>query len=290
MKTIGRMRNLRNITDRLVSKYRKSAGYVSYREFGIMKMKFYALLTIFIASLSLVFVQYASMSEQITEMRGVEQERDMYAGIATEVDELSEQISELEELFNETHMRYVLADAKYERATMLNQSLQFQLNTIRDVISISESSVVADLSDLRILSNASEAQLNILLQNTPLEGKGWYFLMAEREYGVNAIIMISIMRQESDLGRAGSLWRQNNFAGISNGRGGWASFETPKDGVFALARLLGVHYLCEEGRFHNGVSLEAVNVLYAPLSDYRNHGWASGIRSHTAQALDALSG
>ena len=174
--------------------------------------------------------------------------------------------------------------AKAAELSEIYQSAEF----LKEALALGANGVTADLSDLRVPSGASEAQINTLLEGTPLYTLGWYFLAAEREYGVNAIIMISIMRQESGIATTGSLWRQNNFAGISNGRGGWARFETPQDGIFALARLLGVHYLCYEGRFHRGVSLDAVNVLYAPLSDPLNHGWAPGIRSHTAQFLERL--
>ena len=177
---------------------------------------------------------------------------------------------------------------RYRRTMAELQLISRQNNFHKDVIALGNNGVTADLSDLRIPSGASEAQINTLLENTPIYGLGWYFLAAEREYGVNAIIMISIMRQESGIATTGSLWRQNNFAGITNGRGGWARFETPQDGIFALARLLGTHYLCYDGRFHRGVSLEAVNILYAPLSDPLNRGWAPGIRSHTVQFLERL--
>ena len=167
-------------------------------------------------------------------------------------------------------------------------SLQFQvafIDVIKSASYLERNNIIANLDDLRIKSNATESQINILLANTPLEDAGWYFLEAERTYGVNAIIMIAIMRQESNLGRAGNLWRYNNFAGITDGRGGWARWDTKREGIFALARLLGLHYLCPNGRWYNGVSIEGVNVRYCLLPDglTTDWDWSRHIRSHTAQ-------
>ena len=289
--------NLSKLAERTYNKNQKQ--YVKYSKYRteclLSRVLFFALAAI---AILLIFVSVESRG-RYSQLLQIMNERDLYSATieyqgemlaaAEEIQEkLYSQVDDATSLLTKASSLSTFYGSRYAAASELVSELQQDLELWHKVASIGQNGVVADLTDLTILSNASESQLNILLENTPLEGKGWYFLESEREYGVNAIIMIAIMQQESRLGLAGSLWRQNNFAGITNGRGGWASFATPRDGIFALARLLGTQYLTPDGRFYRGVSLEAVNVLYAPLSDPLNSGWASGIRWHTNEALATL--
>ena len=291
------MTNLSKIAKITYNKNQKQ--YVTYSRFRAERILSRVLLFALVGVTALLAFVYMGNHGQRDELAQIMSERDIYsakveykgemlAEAAETQERLYSQIYDVTVLFAQAATQSNLYGSRYETVSELINVLQQHLVLWHKVASIGQNGVVADLTDLRIPSNAAESQLNMLLENTPLEGKGWYFLESEREYGVNAIIMIAIMQQESQLGLAGSLWRQNNFAGITNGRGGWASFETPRDGIFALARLLGTQYLTPYGQFYRGVSLEAVNVLYAPLSDPLNSGWASGIRWHTNEALATL--
>jgi hypothetical protein len=289
--------NFSKLAERTYNKNQKQ--YVKYSRYRAQcllgRVLFFALAGV---TALLIFVGAGNVWQR-NQLSQITSERDLYSAkvqrkeealavVAETQETLYSQINDVTVLLTQASTQSNLYERRYAIASELVNVLQKDLELWHKVASIGQNGVVSDLTDLRITSNAAESQLNTLLENTPLEGKGWYFLESEREYGVNAIIMIAIMRQESQLGLAGSLWRHNNFAGLTNGRGGWASFATPRDGIFALARLLGTEYLTPDGQFYRGVSLDAVNILYAPLSDPRNGGWASGVRWHTNGALELL--
>ena len=245
------------------------------------------LILMVLASMAMLVIQGNSRLEVIEERDGLE-ERLLTAESALECLRFSLSAFEADlEVVTEQAEWYA---NRYEFAANEFEMIWHELNYLRAVLALGYNNIVADLNDLRIPSNATAQQLNMLLENSPLRGYGWYFLAAERQYGVNAIFVISLMRQESALGRYQA--NRNNFAGITTSSPDparrWQSFDTVQDGITAVFRLLGIEYLCYYGRFHMGVSLDAVNRLYAPLSDPLNHGWAPGIRSITRESLNRL--
>ena len=252
------------------------------------------LILMVLASMAMLVIQGNSRLEVIEERDelaiNLQLTCNMLQQLATSLEDAEFNLTLLSDELAEMTERAEWYANRYEFAANEFEMIWHELNYLRAVLVIGYNNIVADLSDLRIPSNATEQQLNMLLENSPLRGYGWYFLAAERQYGVNAIFVISLMRQESALGRYQA--NRNNFAGITTGYPDparrWQSFDTVKDGIFAVFRLLGIEYLCYYGRFHMGVSLDAVNRLYAPLSDPLNHGWAPGIRSITRESLNRL--
>jgi|GEM_PF-6995900 len=158
---------------------------------------------------------------------------------------------------------------------------------LSEILALGRNTARVDFYDLRVTSNTTEAQLNILLRGSPLEGYGWYFLAAERHYGVNAMILIGIVRQESGLGRFQA--NTNNIAGIKNTNGTWRAFDSMIDCINFLARLLANSYLAPNGRFNNGTHLEGVNVRYAVMPDGSpDWGWSSAIRQIVTRDLTRI--
>ena len=152
----------------------------------------------------------------------------------------------------------------------------------RQAVLLPPNGIRVDIDDLTVLSGASEAQMNILLEGTGLHGAGWYFLEAERMHGVNAIIMAAIMWQESHLGSRGRLAQFNNFAGLTahpshpnepvaiDGAGRWEQWGSRREGVLALGYRLGNFYLHPGQRFYSeayGPSITGVNQRYAVAAD-----------------------
>ena len=149
-------------------------------------------------------------------------------------------------------------------------------------------SVVVDVNNLRVRSDATETQLNRLLYGSPMAGLGWEFLVAEREHEVNAIILIMIIRQESGLGRHNI--RPYNAAGIRQGSG-WRTFESFAECIMFLASLLDRQYLTEGGAFHNGLSLRDVNIRYCLTSEgLIDWGWSEAITVNVNSGLRMLAG
>ena len=123
--------------------------------------------------------------------------------------------------------------------------------------------------DMRKKSQVTEEQLRAYLQRFPnLSGTGieGALIEAQNEYNVNAILILAIIRLESGNGRSSLARNNNNLGGIVAPSGSVAvyrSFDSKRDCVIFMARLLGEHYLSEGGRFFNGYTLTDINKKYS---------------------------
>lgn len=111
-------------------------------------------------------------------------------------------------------------------------------------------------------------QLNKALVDTGLKGLGQMYLDAERNHGVNAVVLIAIHAHESGWGNSSLARSNNNLGGIKKRGGGWASFSSKGECISYSAKLLGENYLTPQGKFYNGTDLKSVNVKYCETSDW----------------------
>jgi len=130
-------------------------------------------------------------------------------------------------------------------------------------------------SNLTRLTAYSPEQLEQLLDGTELSGLGTTFAEMESKYGVNALFLISITKQESGSGSSSLARRQNNLGGLKNGRGGYMAFDTKADCVDYMAQLLGSKYLTEGGRLYSGTSVKDVARRYCEQSS----SWTAAIEN-----------
>jgi len=121
--------------------------------------------------------------------------------------------------------------------------------------------------DMRKKSQVSEEQLRVYLQRFPnLSGIEGALIEAQDIYNVNAILMLSIIRLESGNGKSNLARNQNNLGGITAPRNSvtaFRSFDSKRDCVIYMAKLLGEQYLNETGRFFNGYTLLDINKKYS---------------------------
>ena len=131
--------------------------------------------------------------------------------------------------------------------------------------------------DMRQRTQVTEEQLREYLQRFPyLLGIEGALIEAQDRYNVNLIMMLAIIRLESGNGRSAIARNQNNLGGIRAPAGSvtaWRSFDSQRDSVMFIGRLLGQQYLTEGGRFFNGHTLPDINRLYAESSC-----WAGKVR------------
>lgn len=130
-------------------------------------------------------------------------------------------------------------------------------------------------SDLTRLTAYSAEQIEQLLAGTELAGLGETFAAMESKYGVNALFLVSITKQESGSGSSSLARRQNNLGGLKNGRGGYMAFDTKADCVDYMARLLGSKYLTEGANLYSGKTVKDVARRYCEQSS----SWTSAIES-----------
>lgn len=108
--------------------------------------------------------------------------------------------------------------------------------------------------DLRTESGYTSQQLDDVLKYE-LKGLGEYFIKAEEDYSVNAVFLASIAALESGWGRY--CFRENNMFGYSG-----MSFVSKAECIDFVAKKISENYLSEEGKYHTGYTVEAVNRYY----------------------------
>lgn len=127
---------------------------------------------------------------------------------------------------------------------------------------------VVDFNDLRVLSNMDAESLDMFLMDTGLAGMGQAYIDAEGVYGVNAIILMSLTIEESGWGESAVADAYNNISGTMI-RSGYKYFNSFYDCVQYTARNLSNNYLKPDGIYHNGYSLDKVNLKYCfKLDEY----------------------
>ncbi|MEA4852942.1 MAG: glucosaminidase domain-containing protein [Christensenella sp.] len=140
-------------------------------------------------------------------------------------------------------------------------------------------------TDLTNLTAYPEEQLEILLQNTGLAGLGGAFVNAERNYGVNALFLISITKLESGNGNSSLAKNSNNLGGLKSGGNGYLSFDSKEQCVDYMARLLSENYLNENGKYYSGKTVKGVSKIYCEQSSY----WASSVEKMMEQAYNKIN-
>ncbi len=127
-------------------------------------------------------------------------------------------------------------------------------------------------------SGDSAATIDRKLKNTPMAGLGSAFKEAERRSGINAYALASIAIHESAYGRSRIARQKNNLFGFQAYDGSAyksaRTFDSPEQGIYHVADYLKRNYLSVDGKYYNGVTLQAIGKKYAsdPL-------WATKVES-----------
>ena len=125
-------------------------------------------------------------------------------------------------------------------------------------------------------SGITHGEMYSLLYGTGMEDVAWTIVQCEIDFGVNAIILASLIAEESAWGNSSRAIYQNNLSGFAvyNDYSQGAYFDTRDDSVVATARLLKYDYLSTDGSYYNGLSLGDVNISYS-----ENTNWSSNINT-----------
>lgn len=123
-----------------------------------------------------------------------------------------------------------------------------------------------------------------VLRGTEMYPLGWVFHHIEDTYQMNGLFFVGLVALESG-------WNTSHHATVNNNLTGYNiidetssfSFATPQDSIFATAKLIYQDYLNPQGRYHNGVSIESINLNYCANSD-----WAEKINRIVYQLLNQL--
>ena len=120
-------------------------------------------------------------------------------------------------------------------------------------------------SDLRVASNVTPEEIDLMLEGTKLNGLGSAFVEAEQKYGVNALYMMGLACLESGFGNSAFAQKRNNLYGwnaVDSNPNNASSFSSKKEATLYVASKLQSNYLTEGGAYFEGYSARAVDVHY----------------------------
>lgn len=127
-------------------------------------------------------------------------------------------------------------------------------------------------------SNATVNDMTIALKGTGLESVAYYYVQAEKDWGVNAIFLASLTAEESGWGNSYRARYQNNLSGyaVYSAEAEGETFSSKEESIMATAKLICNDYLKTSGIYHNGISIYSVNIRYCPDDD---GNWSNNINS-----------
>lgn len=135
-------------------------------------------------------------------------------------------------------------------------------------------------------SGYSAARFERSFVGTGLAGMGQAFYGAERETGVNGVVLAAICAHESDWGSSQLARDKGNLAGLGayNGQEYSAGirFDSRADSIMYLARLLATHYAPGGKHYGGSHDLQGIGVRYA--SDPR---WAVKVAGCMKMIMEA---
>ena len=119
-------------------------------------------------------------------------------------------------------------------------------------------------SNIKVASNITTKELDTALEGTGLEGLGYAYRQAEKEYGINALFLVGLTSHESGWGQSRRARENNNLSGyaVYNDASKGKSFRTKFDCIMTTANLIHDEYLSKDGSNYNGSSVEAISKMY----------------------------
>lgn len=135
--------------------------------------------------------------------------------------------------------------------------------------------------DLTIESNLTTYELSKILQGTNMLEVASFIIESEKEYGVNALFITSLIALESGWNTSYRASTQNNLTGhavySSSSRG--SNFSSKYDNIMTTVKMIKEEYLSSSGSCYNGLSIWSVNEKYCLKSDKRtiDYDWSKKI-------------
>ena len=151
---------------------------------------------------------------------------------------------------------------EYEKLQARRNKEIVELNRIYEVSYLRE--------NVTVISKITEEEMKEVLINTTgsktMAHLASAVVEAEKEYGVNAFFMAGIVALESGFATSRRAIEDNNLTGYevysdsSEGR----LFSSHQESVLHTARHLSKNYLKEGAMYYNGLSVDAIQIMYCP--------------------------
>lgn len=146
---------------------------------------------------------------------------------------------------------------------------------------------IIDWSDLRVPSNLTGEQLELLLISDEMKGLGEAFAKAEKDHGVNAMFLIFLARLEGNNGKSGLSKDYNNMFGWTDSKDprGFRYWNSKEQSINDVAKSIRKNYLSEDGKFYGGgFGVKDMNKKYCTSDE-----WAGKLISMSKKEAQRLS-
>ena len=120
--------------------------------------------------------------------------------------------------------------------------------------------------DLNEKTQLTKEDIDKVLDNTKLEGLSQAYVDAEDNYGINALFLLSLSIHESGWGKSTLAQTKNNlfrFQAYDHNVNKAKYFNIKEECIDYVAKYIKDNYLTSTGRYYNGVTIYAINKLYA---------------------------
>ena len=166
-----------------------------------------------------------------------------------------------------------------EKVIKLEKELQIKTDKLDSMMK----NISYNPNDINNKSNATHYHLKKAFKGTKMQGLENAFVKAEKDYGVNAIFLASLVANESgwndsDRAKDGS----NNITGhaVFNDLSRGSTFDSKEECVLSTARLIKKHYINPKGKYYNGEDIWGINKMYSINKDKSiNWKWSEDINS-----------
>lgn len=164
-------------------------------------------------------------------------------------------------VYSDMEKRYLEADVPQENSKADNSQNKESVEVTKE-----KNYVLTMNTDLRIPSNLTGEELDIMLEGTALHGLGQTFAEAEQKYNVNSLYMLGLACLESGYGTSKYATDRYNLYGfgaydrnpdLAKRFDGWV------DSTMFVASYLQRNYLTEGAIYFHGYTPEGIDVKYA---------------------------
>lgn len=132
--------------------------------------------------------------------------------------------------------------------------------------------LVYDPNNITTPSGANVVHITKALKGTQLEGLAPTFIKAEEDYGINSIMLASLVATESAWGESDRAVNDNNMTGYAvyddYARG--VVFDSKEECILRTAQLLKEDYIPKGSKYNTGANIWSINKLYSADKNWAN--------------------
>lgn len=160
--------------------------------------------------------------------------------------------------------------------------ISYQLEKITYVQLEPREYLQVDRNDITIPSNATAEELDIAVAGTGLEGLGYVYIQVEKDYGINAIHLLSLTIWESGWGESPLATNKNNVSGFMaydlNPYDSAKEYTCKSESIIDTAKFLSTKYTSQGVK-----SLVEIGKTYAS-----DKNWSNGINSVSETVINRV--